>query len=318
MTVTRTLTKALLSKKYISVIYTLWIVINYLYLQSYLYGVSRIAYYDKSGSMSMTMFLSYIILTYSFMTFAYFAWIIWYDRENNHWPNIFIMIIISTTVLYVAINTPYWLKSIYEELPRWKYWDTGEWIGCSSEIVSENPALARFGPVSLCSYLPCLAISVFIYLRESSKEIISYSVTRVIFQILFLYIVYGIMSDITFFLVGSPCFVLLAMVRCNLMPSNKIIRKLIYALIIVYVLITVSMSAIMGNELCQSYSVIAIFGLILNAWFYFAVLVGLITALIKKTVKLKWEKPFFKGFLAGLISAPIMLFINGYIEAITY
>ena len=77
--------KTLTSKKNISIIYALWIVINYCYLQLYLDGVSRTAYYGDFGSMnSMATFLSYIILTYSLVTFAYFLWVIWFNREHRN------------------------------------------------------------------------------------------------------------------------------------------------------------------------------------------------------------------------------------------
>lgn len=212
--------KALLSKKNISIIYALWIVINYFYLQLYLDGVSRTAYYGDFGSMnSMATLLSYIILTYSMVTFAYFLWVIWFKREHRNRLHDFIRILISALILYIVIVTPYWFKSIYEDLPHYKFWGDGEWDTFDNDNLTTlrtNPALDRFGVVSFISYILCFTSSVFIYIRESSKEINSNSVVKNIFQIVFYYILYGIASNWVFFIVSSPCFVLLAMVSLRI------------------------------------------------------------------------------------------------------
>lgn len=315
--ISEALFKALSSKKNISIIYALWIVINYRYLQSYMQGVSHTAYYGDFGSMnSMAIFLSYIILTFSLVTVAYFLWVIWFDREHKDRLHVFIRILISALILYIVIVTPYWFKSIYEELPYYKFWGDGEWDTFENgnfTTLRTNPALARFDVVSFNSYILCFTSSVFIYIWESSREINSNSVIKNIFQIVFYYILYGIVTNWVFFILSSPCFVLLAMVRFRIIPSK--ICKLIYVLIIAYVLGTIAFCGIMGEAMTLKGTgpisplyIVALSGIYFNVYFYFAVFIGIILVWIKNIGKIKWENTFFKGFIVALICGPDLLF----------
>lgn len=309
-----------ISLKNISIIYTSWIVINYLYLSSYLENVSRTAYYGDLGLYgSLTGFLSYIILTFSLVTFAYFLWVIWFNREHKGWLHDSIRIIISALILYIVVTTPYWFKNIYEDLPCWKFWDSREWLGVdcygNPATVGEHPALARFGVVSLFSYISCIIISVFIYLRESSREPKSQPDVNDFLEIVVLYVLYGIASNAIFFIVSSPCFVMLAMARFRIIPS-KIIRSLIYVLVIIYALGTIAICGIYSADMSQtgagpvsSLYLVTLLGLLFNVWFYIAVFIGLIWAWIKNKVTLNRRKTFFNGFVAGFIVTPILLLI---------
>lgn len=315
------LSKILSSRKYISIIYTLWIAINYLYLQDYLLEVSRTAYHGDMGHLSMTTFLSYIILTYSLVTFAYFLRIIWWNNGEQRYKlsTVIIKTILTTAMLYVVIATPYYLKGVYEELPRYKFWGGDEWYGLDSSgnftTLKQHPALKRFDIISYFSYISCIIISVFIYLRESSRETDSRPVVKIIIQTILLYHLYAIVSNFVFFIVSSPCFVLLAMARLRIIPY-KLIRNLIYGLIIAYVLGTITVCGLMGNEMGLTGAgpvsvlyIVALFGGFFNVWIYLAVFIGLIFVWIKHIRKLKGENTFFKGFIAGLISTLILLFI---------
>ena len=266
------------------------------------------------------------------MTFAYFIWVIWFNREHKDWSYNFIKnIIISTLILSIVIATPFWFKNIYEELPHWKFWDDGEWDGYDSNgahtTISEHPALQKFGAVSLFSYVLCIISSLFIYIKESSIyiressiyirepsiEINSHAVVKYICQIVLPYIVYGIVSNWGFVIVSTPCVVLLAMVRFRIIPYQTL-RQLIMTLITIYVLVTILIGT-MGNISATGAGpvslgfIILLIGIYFNIWFYFAVFVGLISIWIKNIGKLKWKRPFFNGFITGLISLPILCFL---------
>lgn len=289
--------------KYISLIFALWVSLNYCYLQNY--------------SMSYNSFIFYIVLSYSLITIGYFLWLILHNQYKNK-P---IKIILSVSIIILIIGTTYWLHGVYKELflLNLKYWGPG-WVGLDNAgnniHVETNPGLEKFRWALFYSYIPCIIISVLLYcmgptIIKNDRPIISDIV-----KISVLLPIYGLTSNVLFVVLGTPYFCLSIMLKNKIVHCNKHLKLSIYLFIIFSIITTIVFAGpldeylrLQGGGPITGYFVIACFLFLINIWFYIAVFVGFIFIGIKNMTKYKFENPFSCGFKTGIICSPIFLFV---------
>ena len=304
------------SKKYISIIFALWLSLNYCYLH---FSIMK---YHPNELMKFNVFLFYTILSYSLITIGYFLWMIWHNSERK----ISSKIVFSTLTIILIVSMTYWIKNTYEKLPAWE-WDRqflllhgnchvfeSVWRGFDSLgnpiTVKTNPDLAYFRWVLLCAYIPCIAIAVLFYWKKSTRLISNRSIINEIVKTAVILLFYGLTTNEFLAILGIPFICSLVMVQNKTIRCRKFSKILIYLFVIGTILTIIALCGpydeVMRRRDIQGYDLLGLLLIVINILFYIAVFVGLLSFGITAVSKFKLKNPFSKGFKTGFAGSFII------------
>lgn len=304
-------------KNYISLIFALWLSLNYCYLQ---FSSSE---YDPMDLMSSSSFLLYIAFSYSLTTIGYFLWLIWHNGCGKTSSKTKFKVILSVSIIMLIIGATCWMYSVYEVYEEffWRKWYEGMCLDSAGNNITitviTNPAL-HFRWILFCSYIPCIIIAVLFYLISSSKTKNSHPIIN---KIVFL-LIFGLSSNPAMVIFGIPFVCLPVMLKNGVVQCNRALRIIIYLFVLSLMLITIVFLGPFAEALSLTGGPVSAFGLfflllvLINVWFYIAVFVGFIFIGISKQTKFILKNPFSRGFKIGVICFPILLFVLCYVASI--